>query len=76
MNKVLFTNSYKKDFITTLNKRIESYFKDNNLDKQANWLMVFKSITFFMLFVGIYLLIFLVDFTPIQLLPLVVIFGI
>ena len=60
----------------TLNKRIESYFKDNNLDKQANWLMVFKSITFLLLFAGIYLLIFYVDFTPVQLLPLVVLFGI
>jgi len=76
MNKVLFTNSSKKDFIITLNKRIESYFKDNNLDKQANWLMVFKSITFLLLFAGIYLLIFFVDFTPVQLLPLVVLFGI
>lgn len=61
---VRFNKQDRPDFYSTLNKRVNQYFKDNNISKHANWNMVFK--TFFM---------FTVYFTPLALMLTGVVTG-
>lgn len=50
-------NKEQRQFYTTLNKRINRYFKDNQLSKKANAEMVVKSIIFIATYVGAFILI-------------------
>jgi linoleoyl-CoA desaturase len=45
MSNLKFVDHQKSQFYATVRQRVDSYFKDNNLSKNANALMVFK--TFF-----------------------------
>ena len=47
----------KNDFFTTLNQRVNGYFKSNNIEKTANAEMVFKTIFMFTLYLTPYFLI-------------------
>lgn len=47
--KITFANS-QRDFSVTLNKRINDYFKTNQIDRHANFEMVFKTIFMFVLY--------------------------
>lgn len=51
-----FANNHR-DFVATLNKRVNEYFKTKNIAKHANGEMVFKTIFMFALFLTPYLLI-------------------
>ncbi len=46
-NKIKFAKTNDLDFYSTLNKRVDEYFTNNKISKNANWVMVFK--TFFYL---------------------------
>lgn len=54
--KITFATT-KRDFTTTLNKRVNEYFKLNNIDRHANREMVIKTIVMFSLYLIPYLLI-------------------
>ena len=41
---VKFNNKDNPEFSKTLRKRVNSYFKDNNISKYANWNMKFKTV--------------------------------
>lgn len=59
MNKIkaLTFASRDRDFSTTLNKRVNEYFKNQNLSKHANPEMVIKTICMFLAYFGPYVLI-------------------
>lgn len=46
MSKIRFTGKTKTEFFATVRKRVDSYFKENNISKQANTTMYFKTIFF------------------------------
>lgn len=54
-----FSNQNNKDFEITLNKRVNQFFKQNNISKTANGLMIFKTIFFLTLWAGSFALIML-----------------
>jgi len=47
--KITFANN-QRDFSATLNKRINDYFKTNQIDRHANFEMVFKTVFMFVLY--------------------------
>ncbi len=51
--KVRFNSKNQAEFYPTLKQRIEDYFKTNNLSKNANGLMIFKSVFFLSSLVGL-----------------------
>lgn len=53
---IKFANT-NRDFVTTLNKRVNEYFKRNNVSRYANAEMVIKTIVMFSLYFGPYALI-------------------
>ena len=59
MNKSLkFTNLEKSNFLPTLKRRVDQYFKEKNISKHANKLMVFKTILFVSIAAVLYVCIF------------------
>jgi linoleoyl-CoA desaturase len=46
MSTLKFVDTKKSEFYSTVRKRVDEYFKTNNLSKNANGLMVFKSFFF------------------------------
>ncbi len=52
-----FIDPVKSSFAITLKQRVESYFKNNQLSRHANKLMVFKTVFFFSMMILFYLLI-------------------
>jgi linoleoyl-CoA desaturase len=52
-----FATQHQKDFVLTLNQRVNQYFKENNLSKNANTAMILKSIFHLTLWIGSYALI-------------------
>jgi linoleoyl-CoA desaturase len=67
-----FANT-QRDFVTTLNKRVNEYFKTNNVEKHGNREMVIKTITMFSLYLIPYTLIILNVVTGYTLLALLVV---
>jgi linoleoyl-CoA desaturase len=55
--KALTFASRDRDFTTTLNKRVNEYFKNQNLSRHANQEMVIKTICMFLAYFGPYVLI-------------------
>ncbi|WP_338791492.1 acyl-CoA desaturase [Bernardetia sp. MNP-M8] len=49
-----FDNQEQRDFSKTLNMRVNSYFKDNNISRNANTKMVLKSLFHATLWIGSY----------------------
>src|SRR6188768_3931302 len=47
----------KRDFVATLNKRVNEYFKTNDIAKHANYEMVLKTVFMFALYLVPYTLI-------------------
>ncbi|HIP31976.1 MAG TPA: acyl-CoA desaturase, partial [Crocinitomicaceae bacterium] len=62
LEEVKFTKNDKADFYKELRKRVNSYFKDNNISKYANAAMVIKTI--FM--VSLYLVPFILMLTVVE----------
>ncbi|HEU5053070.1 MAG TPA: acyl-CoA desaturase [Hanamia sp.] len=57
--KIKFAKANNTDFYTTVNARVEQYFTNNNLSKNANRLMVFKTVFYLSVFIGAFLLLIL-----------------
>lgn len=60
--KVKFIDKEKTGFYTTLKKRVDAYFIENNLSKYANTAMVFKTVVFLLAYLLPF--IFLLAFQP------------
>jgi linoleoyl-CoA desaturase len=58
-----FIEREKNGFYTTLRRRVDEYFTNRNLSKNANGFMVFKTILFWGGYIGLYLLILLGGFS-------------
>ncbi|MEO9004825.1 MAG: acyl-CoA desaturase [Ginsengibacter sp.] len=58
-NKVKFAKANHPDFYSTLNKRVEEYFTSNKLSKNANGMMIFKTVFFLAVPITVYLLLIL-----------------
>ena len=50
MKTINFSRVDKAKFFRTLNKRVNTYFKDNNLRRTGNWKLYSKAILMFSLF--------------------------
>ncbi len=51
-----FATQNQKDFVLTLNQRVNQYFKDNHLSRHANAYMMMKSIVYLSIWIGSYCL--------------------
>jgi linoleoyl-CoA desaturase len=56
-NVPIFSKKDDAKFFRTLNKRVNEYFKDNNLKKTGNWKLYLKTIILFTLFIAPYFII-------------------
>ena len=43
---IRFSRKDRQQFFSTLNKRVNAYFKDNNLRKTGNWKLHLKTVIF------------------------------
>ncbi len=57
MQKVKFDHAPEDDFSIKVSHRIDTYFRENNISKKANWLFVIKILSYFFISVAIYWLI-------------------
>jgi linoleoyl-CoA desaturase len=57
-----FVNKSQKDFVIELNRKVDEYFKKNNLSKSANGFMIFKTVFHLSFWIGTYLLLVLGQF--------------
>ena len=55
--KILFNRKDSAIFFKILNKRVNSYFKENNITKSGNWILWVKTIIMFSLLITPYILI-------------------
>ena len=58
-SKIRFAKTSDPDFYSTLNKRVDEYFINNKISKNANWVMVFKTFFYLGIFTAAYLLLIL-----------------
>ena len=58
-----FNTKSNQEFVTVLRERVDNYFKSNNLSKDANGLMIFKTCFHFGSWLTLYLLIMLGGFS-------------
>ncbi len=72
---VKFVPKNKKQFFTDLTQRVNAYFKENNISKQANGSMKFKTAFFIFGTIGLYALIMSQIFSPLVMLGLAIILG-
>jgi linoleoyl-CoA desaturase len=73
--KLRFIDKNKSEFFATVKIRVEQYFTENNLSKNANGLMYFKTFLFLGGSIALYLTILLGSFNVYQLWLLVAILG-
>ncbi|MTI21829.1 acyl-CoA desaturase [Fulvivirga sp. RKSG066] len=73
--KVKFNGRNQPGFYTDVKKAVDEYFKSNNISKNANAEMVFKSVFFLGSLVGLYLLIILGGFSLTTNLILAILLG-
>jgi linoleoyl-CoA desaturase len=52
-----FSRNINKDFATTLRKRVNAYFQENNLPRTGNWIMKLKALTAMTMYFGPFILI-------------------
>ena len=57
--KVKFAKANSSDFYSTLNKRVEEYFISNQLSKNANWIMISKTVFYPAILITAYLVLIL-----------------
>jgi linoleoyl-CoA desaturase len=50
--RVKFVNKEKTQFLKTLKQRVDQYFIDNNIDKQSNGAMIFKSVVLLSMYIS------------------------
>ena len=76
MQDVRFVTRDKTKFFRTLNKRVNQYFKENNLKKTGNWKLYTKAVLMFAILLVPYILILTVDMPDWARLLLAVVIGI
>jgi len=76
MQNVTFSRIDKAKFFRTLNKRVNTYFKENNLKKTGNWKLYTKAVIMFTLFLLPLILILTIDMPQWTQLLLTVVMGI
>lgn len=72
----VFSKNDSMKFFRTLNKRVNDYFKDNNLKKTGNWKLHFKAAVMFLLYLAPYFIILTLDIPVWAQLLLTVVMGI
>lgn len=65
-----FTDRSKSDFERDLKKKVNDYFKSNDLSKKSNGFMFFKSLFFFCFYASVYIAIVKIEFSSISILLL------
>lgn len=75
-NSVSFSRTEKAIFFKTLNKRVNAYFKENELKRTGNWKLYTKAIIMFGLFLAPLIIILTVSMPQWALLLLTVVIGI
>ena len=76
MKTINFSRIDKAKFFRTLNKRVNTYFKENNIKRTGNWKLYTKAIIMFSMFFIPLILILTIDMPQWTLLLLTVIIGI
>ena len=71
-----FSRNDSAKFFRTLNKRVNDYFKDNNIRRTGNWKIWVKTIVMFSLFLTPYFLILTLDLPTWVMLLLTIVMGI
>ncbi|EOR93701.1 Linoleoyl-CoA desaturase [Arcticibacter svalbardensis MN12-7] len=74
--KLKFSSNSKSQFLSTVRKRVDSYFKENKIGRNANSAMWFKTFVFLSGYITLYLLIILNIFSPPVMLLLCVLLGV
>ncbi len=75
-NTISFSRTEKAIFFKTLNKRVNAYFKENELKRTGNWKLYTKAIIMFGLFLAPLIVILTVSMPQLALLLLTVVIGI
>ena len=76
MTTVNFSRIDKVKFFRTLNKRVNNYFKENNIKRTGNWILYSKAIIMFVLFLVPLFLIFTLKMPHWAMLLLTIVMGI
>ena len=76
MKTINFSRIDNAKFFRTLNKRVNSYFKENNIKRTGNWKLYSKAIIMFAIFLIPFILILTVDMSQWIKLALTVIMGV
>lgn len=75
MQQIKFSRSESRDFVRTLNKRVNNYFKENNISKTGNWKLYVKSLAMFGLLLVPFYFIMFTGMSPYWKLPLWIVMG-
>ncbi len=73
---IRFSHRDKKRFFRTLNKRINSYFKENDISRKGNWQLYCKTFVMFSLYLTPYFLVLSLNISQWWMLLLTVVMGI
>jgi len=73
---IRFSRTDSAKFFKTLNKRVNNYFKENNIKRTGNWKLHLKTVVMFLIFLLPYFLILLLEMSAWWMLLLTVIMGI
>lgn len=76
VEKVTFNNRTSREFSKTVKRRVDEYFKDNNLSKNANWQMVLKTVIMLSLFIVPYAMILSGQFSAVTMWFLTFVMGV
>ena len=58
---IKFPRTDSAQFFRTLNKRVNNYFKENNISRNGNWRLHIKTFVMFALYIGPYFLLFFIS---------------
>lgn len=75
-SQVRFNTKDSREFMRTLNKRVNAYFKENDIKKTGNWKLHLKAIVMFSLLLAPYFLILTLDIHDLWKLAFTVLMGI
>ena len=73
--RIKFSNNIQTDFFSTLKSRVDGYFEENKISKNANFVMILKTIFFLGNFFLIYGLIISNTFSPVSMLGMCFLLG-
>ena len=73
---IRFSRTDSTKFFKTLNKRVNQYFRENNIKRTGNWRLHIKTIVMFSLFLSPYFLILTLDINEWYMLLLTIVMGI